>query len=456
MKCKGINIITIALLTFMISACQKEQTVEMIEGEMAGGATTVFISNSKAFGLPAPNLSSKNMEKHLSGDAAFEVSFVSNPAPKHGGLGPVFNNNACVACHPSDARAGLPSDVNEMSGFFLRISMEGVDEFGGPKPVPGFGTQLQHQSIYGYKPEGRIVRTFTEQSVKLANGTVVHLQMPSYKINDAYTTLPPNILISPRIGMPVFGLGLLEAISEEDILTNADPDDLNKDGISGKANYVWDPISQSVKLGRFGWKAGTPSILVQSAGAYDGDMGLTTSLNPISSTYGQANGDTSLTIDVSDEDLEAVSFYCMTLGVPAGRNFDDPKIIKGRKIFEQINCTACHTPSFTTGVVEGIPEISNQKIYPYTDMLLHDMGDGLADNRNEYLANGHEWKTRPLWGIGLTSITSGHTNFLHDGRARNLTEAILWHDGEAKQSKEDFIMLSTEERENLLSFLNAL
>lgn len=428
-----------------------------LEGENAGGETTVYVSTSQAFGLPAPNLSAEHLEKHLLGDIGFEAQFVANPAPRNGGLGPVFNNISCNGCHPSDGRASFPENINALSGFFYKISLPGNDEHGGPAPVPGFGTQLQHQSIYGFEAEGKMSVTFQDQTVLLADGTTVTLQKPVYSIISPYFPLPGNVMISPRIGMPVFGLGLLEAIPEAAILANADPDDRDKDEISGKANYVWNPVSETTQLGRFGWKAGTPSVLVQTAGAFNEDMGLTNFLKPAESSANQANGDpNAVSPEVTRELLENVVFYSLTLGVPAGRNFDDPNVISGQKIFEQLKCATCHIPSFTTGNYEGIPEISNQKIFPYTDMLLHDMGDDLADNRPEFLANGKEWKTRPLWGIGLTAVTSGHTSFLHDGRARNIIEAILWHGGEAEKSRNDFKKLSAKDREMLLEFLQSL
>lgn len=453
-------ILCLSLVSILVTSCNKDKEEvlwQKIEGEMAGGATTVFVANSQAFATPAPNLSAENLEHHLAGDLAFEVSFVSNPSPKHGGLGPAFNNNSCVGCHPTDGRAAPPSNINDMSGLFLKISLPGKTENGAPVPVPGFGTQLQHKSIYGFEKEAAMQVRYEDVPVTFDDGTVVTLKKPVYSITDPYIIIPGNVLMSPRIGMPVFGLGLLEAITDQDILANEDVNDVNKDGISGRANYVWDPVNEKMALGRFGWKAGTPSVLAQSAGAYNEDMGITNPLRPFESTYGQANEDTtSNTVEIPLEDLESVTFYAHTLGVPAGRNFDKPEVIKGRQLFEKISCTACHTTSFTTGRLPGVPEVSNQKIYPYTDMLLHDMGEGLADNREEFLANGQEWKTRPLWGIGLTAITSGHTTFLHDGRARNLTEAILWHGGEAEESVNAFKKLSKEERELLLEFLNAL
>lgn len=443
----------------LILSCNEndDNSLRKLEGEKAGGETTVFVRTSQAFGLPASNLSTEHLDKHLLGDVGFEAQFVANPAPRNGGLGPVFNNISCNGCHPSDGRASFPENINSLSGLFYKISVPGTDEHGGPVPVPGFGKQLQHQSLYGFQAEGKMNVTFQEQKVLLADGTNVSLQKPGYSIVSPYLPLPGNVMISPRIGMPVFGLGLLEAIPEAAILANADPDDRDKDEISGKANYVWDPVTGTTMLGRFGWKAGTPNVLVQTAGAFNEDMGLTNYLKPVESSADQTNGDpTSVSPEASRDLLENVVFYSLTLGVPAGRNFDNPDVIAGREIFEQLKCATCHIPSFTTGNYEGIPEISNQKIYPYTDMLLHDMGDDLADNRPEFLASGREWKTRPLWGIGLTAITSGHTSFLHDGRARNITEAILWHGGEAEKSRDDFKKLSAKDREMLLEFLQSL
>ena len=453
------KLILMIILAALILSCNQndDNSPKKLDGEKAGGETTVFVKTSQAFGLPATNLSAENLEKHLAGDKAFGAQFVANPAPRNGGLGSVFNNNSCNGCHPSDGRASVPDNLNGMSGLFLKISVPGTDVYGGPAPVPGFGTQLQHQSIYGYLPEAKMAVRYQQETYLLADGTINVLQKPVYSIVSPYISLPGNVLISPRIGMPVFGLGLLEAIPESAILAHADPDDRDKDGISGKANYVWDLVSGTVKLGRFGWKAGTPSVLVQTAGAYNEDMGLTNYMKPVESSFGQLNSDpSSITPEVIREDMDNVTFYVKTLGVPAARDFDDPEVIAGHHIFEQINCSSCHVASFTTGDYAEIPEISRQKIYPYSDMLLHDMGDGLADNRPEFLATENEWKTRPLWGIGLTALTSGHTSFLHDGRARNLTEAILWHGGEAEKSREDFRKLSTKDREALLRFLESL
>ncbi len=446
------------IFIFFGGCISESDTPQKVEGEKAGGETTIYMQSSKAFSTPAPNLSAENLEKHLDGDLAFEAIFVSGSSPVNAGLGPIFNNSSCVGCHISDGRAGYPLDINEMSGFFFKISVPGTDEHNGPAPVPGFGTQLQHQSVYGYKKEATLNVTYENVVEIFDDGTEIILKKPVYSIENPYTTLPGDVMISPRIAMPVFGLGLLEAIPESAILSYADENDADGDSISGRPNYVWDPANKRMALGRFGWKGGAPSVLVQSAGAYNEDMGITNPVRPVESSFGQSNGNNSAadSTEIDMKTLEDVTFYSQTLGVPAGRNFDDPQVIKGRKLFEQINCASCHVPSFTTGTLNGVPEVSGQKIYPYTDMLLHDMGEGLADNRPEYDADGQEWKTRPLWGLGLTSVTSGHTTLLHDGRARNITEAILWHDGEAKKSKEDFKALNKNERDALLKFLNAL
>jgi CxxC motif-containing protein (DUF1111 family) len=274
-------------------------------------------------------------------------------------------------------------------------------------------------------------------------------------------------MMSPRLAPPMIGLGLIEAVPEAQIRANADPDDKNGDGISGRTNEVWSLADNRVALGRFGWKAGVPSIRQQAASAFAGDMGLSTPLVPRPS--GDCTGAQSFCLNAPngnserDGDLEVgakvfdhVVFYAQNLAVPPRRNAKDAGVVQGKALFYQLGCQACHMPSFTTGAVEGQPHLSNQKIWPYTDLLLHDMGEGLADNRPEGMADGREWRTPPLWGIGLTETVSGHTFFLHDGRARNVEEAILWHGGEAQASRDGYAALTKAEREALLSFVNSL
>lgn len=392
----------------LFSGCEKEEGNSIpINRAAAGGDATIFATNGQAFSQPAPNLSSTHLDKHMDGDLDFEAAFVSNPSPVNGGLGPIFNSTSCTGCHPTDGRAPFPNNLDGNNGLFLRISIPGTDEHGGPAGVPGFGTQLQHQANIGYAAEAKLEVRFEYSTETLSDGTKVELRKPVFSIINPYIPLPENTLTSPRIGMPVFGLGLLEAIKESDILAYADVDDRDEDGISGKPNMVWNPQTKQKELGRFGWKGGAPNVLIQTAGAYNGDMGITNPIFPTESSFGQSNFDTSsVSPEIDMQPLENAAFYTLTLAVPAARDQEDPHIIKGRKLFEKINCASCHVPSFKTGNYNGLPEVSHQVIYPYTDLLLHDMGEGLADNRPEFDADGQEWKTRPLWGIGLTYITS--------------------------------------------------
>lgn len=451
-------IVFVSLLPSCSSNEEDQYTgIDLTERLYAGGATTIFSENSTAYRNPAANIFGADLVLHLEGDAQFEQAFVTAPAQVNNGLGSIFNNTSCVSCHPKDGRAAFPSDIINLSGLLLRSSVLGTDEHGGPNPVPGFGTQIQNQAVFGTLPEARYQVAFESRTETLADGTEISLRKPIITLFQTYMTFPANAMLSPRIATPVFGLGLLEAIPENNILALQDINDSNNDEISGKANYVWDPTSNQLKIGRFGWKAGAPNVLVQCAGAYVDDMGITNYVFPNETGANQFNGQDGLNDDpeISNAILDQVTFYCKTLAVPAPRNLNNQSVRDGAKTFEQIGCISCHTPKQQTGFYP-IAGLSNQTIFPYTDLLLHDMGEGLADNRPDFLANGNEWKTRPLWGIGLTQVVNGHTHFLHDGRARNITEAILWHGGEAQTTTNKFKQLSTKDRNDLLIFINSL
>jgi len=449
-----------ALLPFV--SCQTDDSdnytpIDLQERLYAGGETTLFTVTSNAYRTPAPNLSGQDLAMHLLGDVDFESVFVTAPSTINQGLGPIFNNSSCISCHPRDGRAGFPADIAARSGLLVRASIFGQDEHGGPLAAPGFGLQVQNQAIFGYMPEARYSVLFTETTEILADGTVVTLRKPNISLTDSYIPLPGGMMTSPRIGPPVFGLGLLEAIPEANILALQDISDSNADGISGKANYVWDPVLQQTIIGRFGWKANTGTIRTQCAAAYVEDMGITNMVFDNETGLGQSNGHDGFPDDpeLSAAILDQVVLYCRTLAVPAPRGINRKEVKEGAAVFERIGCAMCHTPKQQSGFSQ-IAAISNQTFYPYTDMLLHDMGEGLADIRPDFLADGSEWKTRPLWGIGLTQLVNGHTDFLHDGRARNLTEAILWHGGEGQAAKDKFKNLSRKDREALLAFLNSL
>lgn len=424
----------------------------------SGGETTIIDASSQAFSSPAPNLSTTALDTHLKGDAGFEDTFVTAPAKVNSGLGPLFNNTSCESCHPRDGRGKPPEEGGTFTSMFLRLSLPGADpdNCGGPKPVPGFGTQLLQRATFGVQPQAEVTTTYTEQTHHFADGKMYSLRVPVFHIQP-YQPLPRETLFSGRVAPPVFGRGLLDAIPEATILTLADENDSNHDGISGKPNFVCDPVSKQKVLGRMGLKANNANVLIQNAGAYHGDIGITTPIFPTETAAGLAQD------DKRDDDpeldmqtLEDVTFYTRTLAVPARRNVNTAQVRQGQVHFALAGCGACHVPTLQTGHFEGIPEISNQIIHPYTDMLLHDMGEGLADNRPDFDADGREWKTPSLWGIGLTNTVHNHTFFLHDGRARNLLEAIMWHGGEAENAKNSVNQMSSAERDALIAFLNSL
>lgn len=431
--------------------------IDLTERLYAGGKTTVFSNTSNAYSTPATNLSTDELNQHLKGDIDFESTFVTAPATINPGLGPIFNNSSCISCHPRDGRAAHPQNIQARSGLLLRTSLSGSGSNGNSIAVNGFGLQIQNQALFNFQPEADYTVNYQEIVETLADGTIIYLQKPVFNVTNTYIPFPDNALLSPRIAPPVFGLGLLELITDSDLIASQDINDSNKDGISGKLNYVWNPLTQQSEIGKFGWKANTPNLLIQCAAAYVEDMGITNYVFPQETGHDQSNGNDHLNDDVelADDILHNAVFYTRTLAVPAPRNIEDKEVKRGAKLFTDLQCATCHTPKQKTGFSE-IPALSFQTFYPYTDQLLHDMGEGLADNRPDFLANGREWKTRPLWGIGLTFVVNNHTHFLHDGRARNITEAILWHGGEAENAKQNFKKLSKEDREALLKFINSL
>ena len=449
-----------------LAACSKEEadlTDPVAADDVnAGGATTVTSAGSNAYSLPASNLRATSLQQHIAGDANFEQRFVTGLAPVGGGLGPLFINGNCTSCHVRDGRGTAPLNTTDPVQMLFRLSLPGQDAHGGPLPAPGFGDQLQNRAIVGTDPEGQLSISYIEQLRTLVDGQAVSLRQPTYSISAPYMPLPAGLLISPRVAPPVFGLGLLEAVAEADILALADESDANGDGISGRPNYVWDIAAQATRLGRFGWKANQPNLRQQSAAAYNGDMGITTSLFPLEPAAGQSQAGnvppgTTPTTDLADSELANTTFYVQTLGVPARRNVNTDQVKAGKALFISAKCASCHVPRLTSSATAGLPaELAGQTIYPYTDLLLHDMGTGLADNRPDFRATGQEWRTPPLWGIGLSEVVNGHSTFLHDGRARNLTEAIMWHGGEGAASARAVQQMSTGDRTRLLAFLKSL
>ncbi len=418
---------------------------------LSGGATTVFDAGPDAFSLPAPNLSQADLAIHEVGDVNFEVEF--DPTK---GLGPVFDNVSCEACHEGDGRGRPPATGEQFASFLFRGSVRGFGPHGGPNPIPGFGGQIQLRAIPGLTPEASAAIAYTDSTGTFADGSQFTLRVPHYTLIGGYAALPSGFLFSPRSAPAVFGLGLLEAVSAGDVFAMADPRDRNRDGVSGRVNLVWDAVKGRFALGRFGWKANTPNLLQQAAGAYNGDMGITTTIFPAESCEGQYPECATHAPEIDPQLVKAVAFYTQTLGVPARRDLDNPTAKQGEQLFYAARCNGCHVPTLRTAFLQGVPEVSNQVIHPYTDLLIHDMGPALADGRPDFLASGSEWRTAPLWGIGLLETVNDHTNLLHDGRARGLLEAILWHGGEATRARERVKRMTAQERDALVAFLQSL
>lgn len=426
-----------------------------------GGGTTVFATGRNSFSLPAANMPMLKTLDFSVGNSFFRSPWVIAPATTdvRDGLGPLFNTNGCQNCHIRDGGGHAPSshDDNAVS-LLVRISVaiEGVSW-----PEPNYGGQLQDFGVPGVEPEGKVHIEYQDVVEQFADGTTVTLRKPTLSITElAYGELHPDTRLSARLATPMIGLGLLEAIPEAKLMALADPQDLDNNGISGRPNTVLDVVSKKMVMGRFGWKAGQPSVRQQNTAAFAGDLGITSSLFPDENcTLAQkncANAPTGGKPELTQEVLDAVTFYAQNLGVPARRQVNDAKTNAGEVLFESIGCAQCHTPTWTTGDAEAMPWLSNQVIYPYTDLLLHDMGNGLDDQHPESDAKGAEWRTPPLWGIGLSSVVSSEVNYLHDGRARTITEAILWHGGEAYDSQNAFKALSSEDRKALLAFIKSL
>lgn len=450
---------------------------------LPGGDTTHRKKlNSKAFMHPIANMPFEQQLDFRVGNGIFKKIWVSSPSSTTAsdGLGPLFNARSCMRCHIKDGRGHPPSanfpDDTAVS-MFLRLSIPAQNEQQqqqldsgkiGVVPEPNYGQQLQDFAVQGMPIEGRMHIRYEEKTIQLSDGETASLRIPTYSVTDlGFGPLHPDTMLSARVAPPMIGLGLLEAIPENAILAQQDIDDSDNDGISGRANKVWDKAKQGLSLGRFGWKAGNPTLDQQNTSALNGDIGISnpmaqapsgdcTEKQTICITAPNGNTDAQDGLEASKVMTDLILFYTRTLAVPTRPNASKPEVLAGKQVFFETGCQKCHTPSFKTADSTEIPQLAKQTIWPYSDLLLHDMGEGLADNRPEFAANGREWRTPPLWGIGLTKTVNGHQNLLHDGRARNLLEAILWHGGEAETAKQQVIAMPKQQRANLIHFLESL
>ncbi len=451
-------------------------------GEKVGGNTTVFATGRNAFSFPAANLEDDERTRFVIGNSFFRRNWVEAPASTKArdGLGPHFIARSCGGCHVQDGRGEPPAIFNRLGetkdptvALLIRLSIPGSDAHGGPKHDPVYGDQFNNAGIQGVKPEGRVTLRYKTVKGLFADGTPYELLDPSYGFaNLGYGPMHPGIMLSPRIAPQIIGVGLLEAIAEADILANAADQAAAQGPIKGVPNRVWDAPSGQMMLGRFGWKGNVATIAHQTGGAFQGDMGITSkhfaneTCTPTqkdclaapsgksAATQGQSG------VEIDDKTFNDVVFYQATLAPPARRNPQDAQVLRGQALFAQAQCAACHRPSYVTK--EGpFPHLtskalSGQRIWPYTDMLLHDMGERLADGRPDFGASGRQWKTPPLWGTGLIKDVNGHTRLLHDGRARGVLEAVLWHGGEAEASKDQVLKMNKAERDALVRFVESL
>ena len=454
---------------------------------LSGGIGSVsynYSDNGKfMFQQPFNNIGMQNMQRFVEGRRLVHTNMTTGEhneigndkyLPAVGLQGQQFGQSTCVACHANNGRSPAPVDKQRLDTMSVRVASTGADGTQLPHPVYGSTVQMNALSLAGTPQNwgtGVRVDGFEERKVNLADGTEVVLRKPKLKFDG-----PTPATFSLRAAKPMLGVGLLEAVPEADILARArtSPD---QDGVKGIANFVFDPETGAVQVGRFGWKLSKASLRHQAASALLQDMSVTSPVYPNRSCDNNPAGCASAPKQkgISEADLQQITNYMALLAVPAQRSLasgfpkgvapieeldvDTRKVEAGAKLFEAMRCVACHTPSMKTGSNHLFAELRDQTIRPYTDLLLHDMGPGLADNYKEGRASGSMWSTAALWGIGYTEKVmdrDGAVGYLHDGRARNLTEAIMWHDGEAAAARNRFAKLAKAQRDELMAFLRSL
>lgn len=474
----------VSACTEQASPVQKPDPSEL----QPGGGTTTGLVPFPAFDKPATNLPDHLKADFFAGRALAEQPWVKAPTitDARDGLGPVYNARACLACHIRGGKGRLPDDnQSPLFNAFVRVSLPAGDQTIDPAigviPEPVYGDQLQGQSIAllhqvrqatpeeitaagDVAPEAYVYINWTTHTYTYPDKHQTELRKPSLDIrNLGYGPLHKDTLFSLRNAPSIHGMGLLERIAQSDIDAFADPDDSNHDGISGRVNMVWDAVSGQTVPGRFGLKANRPNMEMVVASAFANDVGISNPLfprQPCSSAQvtclKQANGNNEDGFELPAHLLALVTGFSRNLAVPQRRNADDADVLAGREWFYASGCAACHRPHYKTLDDAQSPHLSGQDIWPYTDLLLHDMGSELADNRPDFAASGQEWRTPPLWGVGLLPQINGSNNLLHDGRARSVEEAILWHGGEAAMARQAFVELNKEQRTALVRFVESL
>jgi len=454
------NTIYATTAIIMIAGCSSTASKDSKDESVVAQFTKA--DSSKAFTKAYSFKSNEELDMHILGKSFFRIPWVEAPSATtaRDGLGPLFSANTCIHCHPNNSN-GVVNDtnLNISRSLVMRLSVSNIKNINnnliktnGFLPEPTYGGQLSFNGTSDVNYEGGVDVEYTYIGSKYDDGEVYELRKPTFKLtNLQYGPLDKDINIAPHKALSLIGLGAIESISDKDILINEDIDDKNKDGISGKANWVYNPETNSTELGRFTWKGASASVKHQSANAAHNDMGLSNPLYPNHNcTDAQVECQNALKghhdFDLPMHRLDAITFYLKTLKIPLQRksaNFD-----KGEKIFNDLGCVKCHVDSFNTS--DGV------EIKPYSDFLLHDMGEQLSDGHTIFMAEKNEFRTPPLWGLGLYKKASGELNLLHDGRARSIEEAILWHGGEASNSARAFKALEKKDRDYLVEFLNGI
>jgi CxxC motif-containing protein (DUF1111 family) len=468
--CRRITLLTIA------AACAglllPALAAELAGSSLSAGSFTVAITDQRAYSEPAPVLSVAQWRQFMAGRSVFHRQWASIVSlDGDWGLGPTFVADRCVACHVNTGRGHPPASADEQPmSMLVRLSIAGSEVHGGPRPHPAYGHQLQNRSLdgstvdlaHGGTPvphEADVYIEWQQQEVLLADGTMVRLRKPKLRIeNPAFGPLE-GVMTSLRVAQPLVGIGFLDAVPEETILALAQSQ--RALGFDGRPNRVWDEVNQRNALGRYGWKANVPSLHQQTAAAAIADMGVNTNLYP------EQNCPPVQTVcqkmlpgnfpELVDVEIDSLVLWMQALAVPARRGMSEAQVQLGKQLFERARCDVCHVPELVTAAsFPQLPQLANQTFRAYTDLLLHDMGEGLADNRPDFQAGPRDWRTPPLWGLGLSKTVTGGSTLLHDGRARNVTEAILWHGGEAEGSRNAFSRMTKRERDALVRFVEAI
>ena len=440
-------------------ACLSAALSTSLVGADQGTGTPI---SELAYQQPLADLDAAQLEQFEEGRKGFAQHWAVAPSILGlWGRGPTSNGEACTDCHDNGGRGRATDAIDvPLQSMLVRLSIPGTGPHGAPRPDPNYGDQLQEEGILGRVPaEGRALIAWSEFAVALPDGEVVRMRRPSLELRDlAFGPLAANIMKSVRVAPALVGVGLIEAIPEDAIL--AQEQRQHALGLSGHANRVWDLVREREAIGRFGRKANQPHLLQQVVSAYHADLGVTSRWFPeenCTAVQTQCRAEPpGGHPELPAAFLDPVLFYLRTLAAPAPRAADDATVRRGEHLFQSAGCADCHVPQWRTGHNTEPATLADRVISPYTDLLVHDMGEDLADGRPDFLAGSQEWRTAPLWGLGLSESVNGNSDLLHDGRARDAVEAILWHGGEGEHSREAFVRMPRADRAALVEFLRSL